>query len=431
MKKIISIALVLMMALSLNVSAYEDVEYSDVFNNPVFEIVAPIKDEVEQPSEGAELIFKRIGADYDYVGENNETLYVEVKHYSDGTVSREDLFTSEAFSVDYATSRYPAYIDGDTEGMYVAKFASGEYTDLYLIDTTGDEIESALLGSMQSSYDREKRTTIYSLFSAKEENGEIVRKPLHDGPLNEDAMDILKKGSVYKDGLKFAPVYADEYSVVKGFSDINDKVYFEDYSIGYFNYFYNIGYLLTVSNNGDILDYSQEDCEKQRVYQSTISNVFTGEAYNFYDVNIVDIFDSGYLTVYVKDEARNETGYIAKLKKHAVISVMVNGEKVMFDVLPTATDGRVLVPLRAIFESLGATIDWNGETQTITAKKGERKVILKLGSNVMTVDGVEKTLDVPAQSVDGRTLVPVRAISEAFGCDVQWNGGNNSVIINY
>ncbi|MBO5370356.1 MAG: copper amine oxidase N-terminal domain-containing protein, partial [Clostridia bacterium] len=72
---------------------------------------------------------------------------------------------------------------------------------------------------------------------------------------------------------------------------------------------------------------------------------------------------------------------------------MLNGEKVLFDVLPTITDGRTLVPLRAIFEALGAKVEWNGETQTITATKDDKTVVLTIGSNEMTVDGETKTLD--------------------------------------
>ena len=110
---------------------------------------------------------------------------------------------------------------------------------------------------------------------------------------------------------------------------------------------------------------------------------------------------------------------------------MVEGEKVLFDVLPTIKDGRTLVPLRAIFESLGAKVEWNGENQTITATKGETTVELKIGSKEMHVGEETKTLDVGPEIKDGRTLVPARAVAEAFGCTVDWDGEAQMVSINY
>ena len=177
------------------------------------------------------------------------------------------------------------------------------------------------------------------------------------------------------------------------------------------------------------MDYSVEDPESQRVFCSALTNIFTDESISFHDVNITDIFDTGYLFVDVKDETRKETSYIAKIKKPAVIRVMIDGEKVRFDVLPAIKDGRTLVPLRAIFEALGADVVWDGENQKITATKGDLSVELIIGSNEIKVGSETKTLDVAAQIVDGRTLVPARAIAESFGCNVEWKDAERAVII--
>ena len=111
------------------------------------------------------------------------------------------------------------------------------------------------------------------------------------------------------------------------------------------------------------------------------------------------------------------------------IKVIIDIKNVKFDVPPTIVSGRTLVPLRAIFEALGATVDWDDATQTVTSEKGETKISLTINSNIMTVNGEEKTLDVPATLIDSRTLVPVRAISESFGLQVGWDGDNNIVSI--
>lgn len=112
------------------------------------------------------------------------------------------------------------------------------------------------------------------------------------------------------------------------------------------------------------------------------------------------------------------------------ITVIVNGIAVEFDQKPVIVDERTLVPLRTIFEALGATVDWNGETQTVTSTRANTTVSLTIGSDIMTKNDMTYTLDVPAQIINERTLVPVRAIAEAFGSVVDWNGETQTVIIN-
>lgn len=112
------------------------------------------------------------------------------------------------------------------------------------------------------------------------------------------------------------------------------------------------------------------------------------------------------------------------------ISVIVGGNKVIFDQPPIIEYGRTLVPLRAIFEALGANVVWDDNTQMVTATKGAKNISLRIGSANLYVDGVIKTLDVSAKLIGGRTFVPVRAISEAFGCNVGWDSHSQTVIIN-
>lgn len=111
------------------------------------------------------------------------------------------------------------------------------------------------------------------------------------------------------------------------------------------------------------------------------------------------------------------------------ITVEINGEKVIFDQEPVLKDGRTLVPLRKIFEALGASVAWDDATQTVTAAKENTLVTLTIGSKILNVNGMQKELDVPAQTLNGRTMVPVRAIADSFGCQVGWNGETNTVYI--
>ena len=109
------------------------------------------------------------------------------------------------------------------------------------------------------------------------------------------------------------------------------------------------------------------------------------------------------------------------------ISVLVNNKSVSFDQPPIIEDGRTLVPLRAIFSALGAEVNWDADTRTVTASKNGTKISLTIVSNEMYVNGNVITLDVPAKIVNDRTLVPVRAVSESFNCHVTWNGSNRMV----
>lgn len=111
------------------------------------------------------------------------------------------------------------------------------------------------------------------------------------------------------------------------------------------------------------------------------------------------------------------------------INVIVNGVKLEFDVAPTTIDSRTMVPVRKIFEALGAKVDWDEKTQTITGTNADTIVILKIDSKDAIVNNEHKTLDVPATYMDGRTLVPTRFISESLGAKVEWIEDSNTVKI--
>ena len=111
------------------------------------------------------------------------------------------------------------------------------------------------------------------------------------------------------------------------------------------------------------------------------------------------------------------------------INIVINGVPQQYDTMPVNKNGRVLVPLRGIFESLGADVFWNEHTKTVKANDAENKVRLTIGSNVAQINGNEVTLDVPPEIIDSRTMVPVRFVSEALDKEVLWDDGTKTVII--
>lgn len=111
------------------------------------------------------------------------------------------------------------------------------------------------------------------------------------------------------------------------------------------------------------------------------------------------------------------------------ISVYVNDEKISFDQAPIIIDGRSLVPLRAIFEAMGVSVFWDGDSQTVTSTRGGITITLQIGSSIMLNNDSAIILDVPVQLVDGRTFVPVRAIAESFGASVEWEDATATIRI--
>ena len=113
------------------------------------------------------------------------------------------------------------------------------------------------------------------------------------------------------------------------------------------------------------------------------------------------------------------------------LDVIYNGDTVDFDVEPVIENGRTLVPLRAIFETMGCAVYYSIDDgkQIVSARRASDNLLLTIGENKMYFNSKEITLDVPAKIKDGRTLVPLRAISEAFECEVDWVGDTKDIYI--
>jgi hypothetical protein len=111
------------------------------------------------------------------------------------------------------------------------------------------------------------------------------------------------------------------------------------------------------------------------------------------------------------------------------IPVYVNGAKQTYDQPAVIKDGRTLVPIRGISEDLGATVQYNAENKKISIKDQNTTVTLTIGSKTAYIDGVKKTLDVPAQVKKNRTIVPLRFVGEAFGANVSYNSQTRSAHI--
>lgn len=111
------------------------------------------------------------------------------------------------------------------------------------------------------------------------------------------------------------------------------------------------------------------------------------------------------------------------------VKVVLFSQMLTFDVPPQLINGRTMVPLRVIFEALGATVNWDDPTQTVTSTRENTTVSLTIGVPSITVNGSVIALDTAPCVIDGRTLVPARAVSEAFGLSVAWDDASWTVYI--
>lgn len=111
------------------------------------------------------------------------------------------------------------------------------------------------------------------------------------------------------------------------------------------------------------------------------------------------------------------------------INATLNGNYIAFDQPPVNVNGSILVPMSPIFAAMGATVQWDGKAKKVTGTLEHTTVILAIGSKEATVNGIHKSLEVPAQIMGGRTMVPIRFISESLNAKVTWDQSTKTVII--
>lgn len=111
------------------------------------------------------------------------------------------------------------------------------------------------------------------------------------------------------------------------------------------------------------------------------------------------------------------------------IAVQLDGKKIGFDVPPQIINGRTMVPIRAIFEKMGAAVEWDGSTKSAICTKGDTVVKMTVDSMDMYINNQMTRMDIAPVVIDGRTLAPARYVAEAFGADVQWSQKNSTVVI--
>ncbi len=112
------------------------------------------------------------------------------------------------------------------------------------------------------------------------------------------------------------------------------------------------------------------------------------------------------------------------------VNLNINGKDITSEVAPRLINERTMVPVRAILEEIGASVNWNEEQRTVTAEKGNTKFSMALDEDFYTVNGKVVSMDSKAVIVKNRVLVPARYVAQAFGLKVEWNSDDKTVYIN-
>lgn len=174
------------------------------------------------------------------------------------------------------------------------------------------------------------------------------------------------------------------------------------------------------------------DLAKLRPYNKDILSI-NNNTINFCNIGKTTLqFDFCSNSINIPLVVFNDLGikYILDKEPRDDVKVKIFDKYILFDQPPIIENGRTLVPVRAIFEVLGCQVDWEPTTRTVTGTNEDIKIKLKINDKTAYINDEPVLLDVPAKILNKRTLVPVRFISESLKRKVDWNQSSKTVVIN-
>lgn len=131
------------------------------------------------------------------------------------------------------------------------------------------------------------------------------------------------------------------------------------------------------------------------------------------------------------DGTIKETQAVINIASSNKLTVTMNGKLIEFEQDPVIYNDTTMVPMRKIFEELGMTVNWNGETRTVTATGNGKTIVVSIDESIMYVNNNTYILETAPMILGGSTLVPARAVSEAMECKVEWLGEKYQVKISH
>lgn len=201
----------------------------------------------------------------------------------------------------------------------------------------------------------------------------------------------------------------------------------------------NAKYLLTIykeDNNAQLVDVGSVEINSE-TKKVTINNVL--ESCRYYFVVSAKTYSNEDYTIKCMNNVLSTSVYYPVGQTQIDLQIgnqymNVNGVARLIDnngTMPVLSNGRTMLPIRAVIESLGGTINWDANTFTTTVTIGGKNIRIKIGDMVAYVNGTAKSLDVPAQLINQRTMLPLRFIMENLGGNVTWEDATQIVRIKY
>jgi len=267
--------------------------------------------------------------------------------------------------------------------------------------------------------------------------GDLLKKLLSDCVKNKGVNLWVLSGSAdrfdsyMENGVRFVNlpgVDAKEPAVVV-FSISGENVYYQVIPIIERIEVSTKGVKKGVSSKLDVYGISPAGNKIPLAYPYAVDWQLSSSKYGSFDKNTLtfNASQTGELTMSVKSGGVSLTFTLAVTD----ITVKVNGNEVAFpDQVPYINkNGRTMVPVRFVSESLGANVGWNSSTKTVTIQKGQDVFKLKLGESQAQVNGKTVTFDTKAEMKNDRVMVPLRFVSEVLGANVVWNSNTRTVEI--
>ncbi len=167
---------------------------------------------------------------------------------------------------------------------------------------------------------------------------------------------------------------------------------------------------------------------------------YIASGYGYYDF-------TGYLSVFVTAkngriyvisyDRRSSSEHFADIKSmlesmsysQGEIQIKINGSRIYPDSAPLLVEGRTLVPIRAVAEKMGYSVYWDAENQLVGLTDGRTELVFGIGYASYIKNDVEKAIDVAPFIFENRTYLPLRAVAEAMNAEVNWDGASRTVII--
>ncbi|MCD8158048.1 MAG: copper amine oxidase N-terminal domain-containing protein [Clostridiales bacterium] len=206
------------------------------------------------------------------------------------------------------------------------------------------------------------------------------------------------------------------------FSPNIESVIFQRWTGSSFDNF--LVYKTTYKEGADIIEKTtiNDESVSEDYYNQQLESMMTDYAWLTFDHSNAFVINSTNINAMKQNPKNFILGDVG-------ITVLLNGSEMAFDVEPYIENGVTMVPMRAIFEALGADVGYDSETRTITAVKGDKTIILTVDSTSAYINGKEYTLQNPAVIIDGSTMVPLRFVSENLDADVVWNSDTKTISI--